>query len=789
MSGLSDSATPGETRANPGRRYRLGRWSIGEASAHQTELAQSEALFTIGNGFIGIRGCFEEDIDEAGRRAEPATYLNGVYEEVPIRYHESAFGFPVTSDTRIPVADSTPIRILVGDEPATGDRVRVVDHARRLDLCTGLLTRRVRLQWASGMTLEASFERIALFAHPNLAAIRVRLEPVDFDGEIGIESSLRRYDPNVDAGAQEFDPRVGPHFRDDPWEDLERFADDAGQGLIQRARHSGFRVCALMTHVAPEGAVAETEEQPQRIIHRLCSRATAGSAVTFIKYLAYATDRGHLERDPLADCRAALALAVERGFDPLVAEQREFLDRFWDGALLELGGARELSTATRFGMFQLLQAAGRDGETSVSAKGQTGEGYEGHVFWDAESFALPMFAFTDPEVARSMLIYRHAGLEAARANARKMGHSSGALYPWRTIGGNECSSYFPAGSAQYHINADIAHAVALYVEATDDLDFLARFGAEMLVETARLWLDVGYFDPLRDGQFCVNRVTGPDEYSAVVDNNFYTNAMARENLSHALAALERLARERPEDHARLLRRVRLRDEEPQAWRDAADRTFLPFCEDRGIYLQDETFLHKKVWDFERTRADQYPLLLHFHPLTIYRHQVCKQADVVLALFLAGRSLDRDAMTRTYDYYKRITVHDSTLSPGIFSLVASRLGRPDEAIEFFRRTALIDVDNLHRNSDHGLHMAAMASAWMAVAFGFGGLDLDGGLGFAPIAVPELEHYRFRVCYRGRCIEVTVDGERAGYRLIRGRPLELRHAGRRFRLDTEQVQPLG
>ncbi|RME62075.1 MAG: glycoside hydrolase family 65 protein, partial [Alphaproteobacteria bacterium] len=400
----------------------------------------------------------------------------------------------------------------------------------------------------------------------------------------------------------------------------------------------------------------------------------------------------------------------------------------------------------RFNVFQLLQAAGRDGETSVAAKGQTGEGYEGHYFWDAEIFALPVFVFTAPEIARALLLYRCNRLNGARAHARAMGHAKGALFPWRTIGGRECSAYFPAGSAQYHINADIAYALRQYVEATGDEAFLFGHGAELLFETARIWTQIGFHDPRHGERFCIHEVTGPDEYTAMVNNNFYTNAMAAAHLDYACAVAARMKAADAAAFQALAARLALGEEEIAAWRRAADNMWLPHDDTLGIVAQDDSFLDKKVWDFAATPAAHYPLLLHYHPLTLYRHQVCKQADAVLAMVLLPDCAEPAVMARSFDYYEAITVHDSTLSPGAFAIAACAVGAMAKIYDYFTFAAQIDLADLHGNTGHGLHMASMASSWLCVAHGFAGMrTLGGHLRFRPLLPPPLAGYRFRLLF--------------------------------------------
>jgi alpha,alpha-trehalose phosphorylase len=343
-----------------------------------------------------------------------------------------------------------------------------------------------------------------------------------------------------------------------------------------------------------------------------------------------------------------------------------------------------------------------------------------------------------------------------------MGQTSGALYPWRTIGGHECSSYFPAGPAQYHINADIAFALATYVAATGDRSILAEGGAQMLVETARIWLEIGFHDPARGNAFVINRVTGPDEYSALVDNNLYTNMMAARHLRFAAREGAAAGLVEAGEAARMVA--------------AADAIFLPFDAARQIYAQDEGFFAKQPWPFDRTPADSWPLLLHFHPLHIYRHRVAKQADAVLAIALLPEAFDPAMRKRMVAEYETWTVHDSTLSASAFATAAARAGDGDKALDYWTVAAMTDLADLFGNTDHGLHMAALAGSWTTVAMGFAGLQVDDdALAFDPVAIPGVSGYRFTIVFRGSRIEVAVKGKQASFRLLAGRPVSVRYGG--------------
>jgi alpha,alpha-trehalose phosphorylase len=475
------------------------------------------------------------------------------------------------------------------------------------------------------------------------------------------------------------------------------------------------------------------------------------------------------------------------GFDGLFAEQTAYLTEFWRNATVEIGGDESLQQGMRFSEFHLLQSAGRNGKTNIAAKGVTGAGYDGHYFWDTEIYVLPFFLHTRPEIARKLLESRASMLSAARTRALEMAHKKGALYPWRTITGPECSSYFPAGTAQYHINADIAYSIAQYTDVTGDRSFLLDHGAEVVFETARIWPDLGQFDA--NGRFGIYTVTGPDEYTAIVNNNLFTNVMARHHLRFAAKTAAWLQSEHPAVYAELATKIGLTTDEIATWQRAADHMILPYDETRGIHAQDDTFLDKPVWDFANTPRDKYPLLLHYHPLVIYRHQVCKQPDVVLALLLLGHEFTAEDKKRNYDYYETITTHDSSLSSCIFSIMAADVGYTEKAYDYFMQTARLDIDNLHHNTEHGVHAAALAGSWMSVVYGFAGLRSFGGvIQFAPFLPKEWTHYQFVVRTGQALLQVRVESEQVHYSLLDGTRLEVRHRGQSLTIVAGQVSSI-
>jgi alpha,alpha-trehalose phosphorylase len=757
----------------PDHTFPLDPWGIRENGFDTASHFLRETLFALGNGYIGLRGTAEEGYAGPAGTSLDGSYLNGFYESEPITYPETAFGLARTNQFMLNVPNAKCIELWLGDERFDPLAGTLGQWERTLDFRTGVLQR--SLEWTSpgGKRIAVRSRRLVCLAHKHVFAIEFEVTPLNFSGPVRLLSSLDGEVRNLEAGD---DPRVGSAVSGPALQLVAIEQDETTSALIQRTRHSGFTlVSAIDSAVHSESRLrSHGERAGQRAGQVFEVDAREGTPIRLTKFGSYFSSRDYPADELLARAREALAQAAAAGFAALCAGQQQYLADFWAHADVEIAGDDALQQGIRFNQFHLLQSVGRDGRTNIAAKGVTGEGYEGHYFWDTEIYIFPFFLYTKPEIARQLLEYRYAGLAQARERARQMSHERGALYPWRTIAGSECSAYFPAGTAQYHINADIAYSIKLYYEATGDLAYMARAGAEIVMETARIWPGIGSYD--RAGRFCINEVTGPDEYTALVNNNYYTNAMAQMHLRFAAQVADTIRTECPADFERIVAAAGLDAGEVDDWRRAADAMFLPYDDTLGIHAQDDSFLSKKVWDFAATPKDRYPLLLHYHPMVIYRHQVCKQADVVLALLLLSDQFTLADKRRDFDYYEAVTTHDSSLSSCIFSIVAAEVGYHDKAYDYFMETARLDLDDTHGNTHYGVHTAAMAGTWMGVAYGFAGMRVNGGgLRFAPTLPAQWQHYQFKIQLRGAMLQVRVGRDQVEYTLLQGDALSFTHRG--------------
>jgi alpha,alpha-trehalose phosphorylase len=737
--------------------FALEPWALRETKLDLDVLAQTESVFALSNGHIGLRG----NLDEGEPHGLPGTYLNAFYEVRPLPYPEGGYGFPEAGQTVVNVTNGKIIRLLVDDEPFDVRYGELQSHERVLDLRAGVLRRSADWVSPAGGRVRVSSTRLVSLVERAVAAVLYEVEAVDAPIRVVVQSELVANEP---LPQQANDPRVAAALSA-PLRSEWTVHHDLAATLAHSTAASGLLMAAGMDHVVdgPPGTETSSENIADEAIVTVAGDLAPGERLRVVKLLAYGWSSQRSLPAVRDQVRAAVVEAKHTGWDGLLAGQREYLDDFWGRADVEIEGDTELQVAVRLCLFHCLQAAARAEQRAIPAKGLTGSGYDGHTFWDTEIFVLPVLSYTVPGAARDALRWRQATLDLARDRAAVLG-LDGAAFPWRTIRGQECSGYWPAGTAAFHINADIADAVVRYQDAADDPAFERDVGLELLVETARLWRSLGHHDA--EGRFRIDGVTGPDEYSAVADNNVYTNLMAQRNLHAAADAAER--------HADRAAELGVDTEEAASWRDAADAVLIPYDQDLRVHCQAAEFTEHQRWDFESTGPDRYPLMLHYPYFDLYRKQVVKQADLVLALHLRGDAFSDEEKVRNFDYYEALTVRDSSLSACTQAVIAAEVGHLELAYDYFGEAALIDLDDLEHNTRDGLHIASLAGAWIAAVAGFGGMrDHAGALSFKPRLPPELMRLTFGLSVRGRQLKVEVDQKQATYSLRAGPAIDLTH----------------
>ncbi|HET8581987.1 MAG TPA: glycosyl hydrolase family 65 protein [Jatrophihabitans sp.] len=731
-------------RVEGDHRFEPDPWRLREVGLDQHTLAQSESVFALSNGHIGVRG----NLDEGDPNGLPGTYLNSFYESRPLPYAEAGYGYPESGQTVLNVTNGKIIRLLVDDQPLDLRYGTIESHERVLDLRRGVLERDTLWRSPSGTRIRLRSTRLVSLHRRSIMMIDYHVEPVDRDVRLVAQSELVANEP---VPPQSGDPRVTAVI-----ENALRPVEHDGWGtravLMHHTESSKLQLAAAMDHVihAPEGCTTELAVHPDWARLTVAADLAPGEALHLTKFVAYGWS-SQRSRPALRDqVSAALVSALDAGRDAVRAEQADAFEEFWAGADVELDGPVRIQQAVRFAIFHAYQAAARAEQRAIPAKGLTGPGYDGHAFWDTESFVLPLLSATAPHAARDALQWRHSTLDLARERARTL-RLGGATFPWRTIRGQECSAYWPAGTAAMHVNADVAVAAARYLWWTDDEEFARECALPLLVETARLWMSLGYRGA--DGRFHVDGVTGPDEYTALCDDNTYTNLMAAQNLRSAAIAARRWDADG------------VAPDEIRAWERAADRMAVPYNDRLKVHEQCRGFTDRQVWDFERSaREDEYPLLLHAPYFDLYRQQVIKQSDLMLAMHWCGAAFTAEEKASAFAYYEPLTVRDSSLSACTQAVIAAEVGHLDVAADYLAEAALMDLNDLEHNAKDGLHIASLAGAWLALVAGFGGMrDGPDELLFRPQLPPGWQRLRFSVRPRGQQLHVDITPGRVTYSL--------------------------
>lgn len=742
----------------------MKHYSIVEERIIKEDLIKNESIFAIGNGYIGVRGNFEEGYNNESDTIR-GTYINAFHDVVEMTYAEKAYGFPETMQRQLNVIDSQTIIIELEDgEIISSLSGRIKEYKRWLNLKDGYVERSFIYYNKDNKSLKLKYKRMISFIQLELFLINLEIEPITYTGEITVTSSLNG---DVSNFTDKDDPRVASshgsllNVIDISYEDnLSVVTQTSNSELICACTSMLKSSLRKEDHKISKSSNGKQVEEVHKFILK--------EKTTFTKTTIYTDTLRH--KKPKEDGQTILESIMNLEFNYWMGKQKDYLKRFWDNTYIDIKGEKGLQDGLQFNMFQLLQSVGKDKYSNISAKGLTGEGYEGHYFWDTEIFVFPVFLLTNLDIAKNLLMYRYNILGSAKELAKIMGHKQGALFPWRTISGKECSGYFPAGTAQYHISGDIAYAFISYYLATNDIQFMYDFGAEILFETARLWIDVGH---KKDGRFLIDCVTGPDEYTAIVNNNYYTNAIAKYNLYWANKIYYELVKSFSESQVlSLLQKLNISTIELNHFKSISDIMYLPYSKELDINPQDDSFLNKKIWDFDGTQSDQYPLLMNFHPLTIYRHQVLKQSDTVLSHLLLEDYTKYSTIKNSYDYYDKLTTHDSSLASCVSSMIACKLGYEDKAYNYFMETARLDLDNTHNNTKDGLHMANMGGSFMGIIYGFAGLRIkEEGISFRPMISSKWEDYKFKIRFQNRTIHLDINKYKTIIE-IKGEPLQIK-----------------
>ena len=751
-------------------------YTVVETKYNAENNKNNETIFTVANGYIGLRGFFEEGFYGPKEDSDPTTMINGVYEYFPYHHIWCRPGFPERYHAIVGQTNPIDVKVLLDGEPVTL-AYGVEGYSRTLDMRDGTVVRKFRFAAKDGKAAQLVFERFASQADKHLIFVRISVVP-ETDCKVTFVSSLQSLAAPSGTVKEEIGGAMGNVF-ENPYAARQN-------GCMQVAystKVSKFEIsCAVADGVDCAASVSE-KDAPGSLGTVYEAEGKAGKKITYTRVAGYATMRDF--DDFKAEIAQKTAKAYKKGYGAALEESKAVLNEFWKSTDVDIDSDPLVQQGIRFSMFQIYQSTGKDGITNISANGLTGTGYSGHTFWDTEIFMMPMYIYTNPEIAKKLITYRYNILDKARERAKQM-DDQGALFSWNSINGEECGHVFEAVTAQYHINNAVYYAIYRYYEATQDEEFLVNVCAEILFEISKCMAHRGSFIKERGGEFCINVVCGPDEYNPVVDNNLYTNLMTKRQLNFTLQVAALLKEKYPKKYTQLLEKCKVDEEEMALWKRAADHMRLAYNEELDIYMQDDNFLYKDPIDLEAIPKEKLPLLTHLHPLNLWRYQVIKQADIVLLTFLCSDFFTLEMRRKIFDFYEPKTIHDSSLSAGIHSIVACDVGYEGEAYNYLKQSCRMDLDNVNRNTFFGLHAACMGTSWMMLVNGYGGLRvIDGELHFKPYCAEQWNSFTFKLKFRGSVLSVKVAKGETEYRVIEGEPIVLFHRDTKVEVGAESV----
>ncbi|MBI9010477.1 MAG: glycoside hydrolase family 65 protein [Tenericutes bacterium] len=699
------------------------------------ELLVDESIFALQNGLIGVRGNFSEGYNESDYKQ---TLINGFYNFYDYKYEENSPAFPQVGQRIVNVIDGQSIEIYLENKAINLENCKLTKLEREYDLSKGYTTRKAEYLTKQGYLIHIYEEKLVSFIQKELLIIKLKISSPNYKGKLKIVSSLQL--PNK-ALAKEFDSRINIPSSDQLTIQEKYFNKDLVV-LLTETTSSKLVLSAGMIHNIPMDYSTSSKGINGTLEISLENDFEINKFVVYTPQSLYPR---YLE-----DNLRILDEAINKGFEHYKLEQLNYLNDFWKHQNIEIIGNKMLHESIIYNIYQLNSCAVDNTELSIPAKGLTGEGYEGHYFWDTEIYMIPFFAITKPETAKTLLLNRYHHFDKARKVAKDQGATKGVKIPWRTINGSELSPYYPAGSAQYHINSDVAYSVIKYFQFTKDFDFMIDYGFEMLLETARFLYDVGNYHA---GKFHINNVTGPDEYTAIVNDNYYTNSMAK----YHFEVLGDFYYKYKKKLNLAITLLMVDDQEIEELIKAARLMELPFSKELNVILQDDSFIQKKALDFNKLPIDTFPLILHYHPLFIYKHQVLKQADALLSMFLLDYD-DLEVFNQSFDYYLPKTTHDSSLSKCIHAIVAFRLGKVDLGYEYLEDIAKIDMENTHHNTNHGIHIANSGGIYLTILYGILGFRIkDENIVFRPVLPKEIESLKFKLFYKNTEINIYLNSE--------------------------------
>lgn len=725
-------------------------WKIVEEGFRRKHHRSSESIFSIGNGRFGQRANHEEKFSGPSLQG---SYVAGVYYPDKTRVGWWKNGYPEYFAKVLNSVNWIGINVWVEDEEMDFATCITSNFRRELNMKEGYLLRTFDLEMPSGKMVHVEAQRFCSMADDETAVIRYAVTPLNFTGMI-------RFQPYLDGDVRNHDSNYEEKF----WEHIHAESSNGEGYLISRTRKTEFDVAAGMKiQFMHRGKIVEpsyhhshkdffTENSFEKGVNQ-------GDTVTLYKYVSVVSSLNYAREDLLRACKAAAARAHQNGFDSMLNEQQKKWEDIWKLADIEIEGDDEAQQAIRFNIFHLNQTyTGADSRLNIGPKGFTGEKYGGSTYWDTEAYCIPFYMSTkEQQVARQLLVYRHKQLDRAIENAEKLGFINGAaLYPMVTMNGEECHNEWEITFEEIHRNGAIAYAIHNYIRYTGDDQYLAAHGLEVLIGIARFWAQRVHFSEHRK-QYVMHGVTGPNEYENNVNNNWYTSYIARWCMNYCAEALKLVEAKWKQEFDRILSVTNFRlEEETSKWKDICDNMYFGVKEGSNIFLQQDGFLDKELIPAAKLNPDERPINQHWSWDRILRSCYIKQADVLQGIYFFEENFDEQTIRENFDFYEPMTVHESSLSPCVHAILASRLGYRDKAYEMYMRTSRLDLDDYNHEAHEGLHITSMAGTWMSIVQGFGGMRVAGDeISFNPVLPEQWSAYSFNVLFRGSVINVRVD----------------------------------
>jgi len=747
-------------------------WLVVEKGFHPNRATVSESIFCLGNEFMGVRGYFDEGY--SGPR-ERGSFFNGIFEDEDTLHPAPHVGMALRCHFLVNAVDWLHARITVGGEQLDLARSKFSEFERTLNLRDGTMTRRFVWTIKGGKKLRVTFQRFTSMITPCLGGQRITLEALNFSGTARVTMGM------------DFD--VVQHTRDDRrcWPAVETRFCGQTPAIVGQTERTAHRVFSAMHLHAPEGATTRRARTDRMIGYDVTLKLAKGKPASVDKLAVHATEKNP-KVSRVMFWKRGVDLAAEYArmtYDQALSGHMTYWHAQWDKLDVVIEGNPADQQAVRFAIYHLSQIKhGVDPDLNIAAKGLSGEDYEGHTWWDTETYCLPFYIFNHPKAARDLLTWRHRRLPQARRRAKEM-DLEGARYPMDTIDGTESSRSWQNGDLEIHVPGAVSFGIWHYVLLTGDKAFLHEQGIEMLLEVSRFFAARGQYSQTT-GEFGFWCVVGPDEFHFAVHNNFYTNLIAKKTFEYTLAVMAEMKREAPRKLADAVKRVRLRDNEPTAWRKMARKMMLLKDATTGVYEQFERYFDMPHIDCGRIDPADFPLIKHWCYYRIFRWDMIKQPDTLLALFLYSGDFTMAEKRANFDYYEPRCIHESSLSPAIHSIMAAEAGRDALAATYWSHAARLDLDDYNRNTSNGLHTTSMAATWMNVVYGFGGMRSDGKvLSFRPAMAKMWKRFSYRVLYRDSLLEVAVDKRHATFRVVEGKPIPADIFDKRHKIGKDPV----